>query len=124
MSNRYSKVVNMEEDNDPKGAYNRASIFKGKNYTYWKAKMYVHLLSIDKNMCCVVTEGPFIPKDHDEVVKHPNDWNDVESKKPSYDFKARNILISALSANVLYSTSHHTSAKSVVDALQTLYEGT
>lgn len=113
----------MSKDDDSKGAYNRTSIFKGKNYTYWKLIMYVHLLSIDKNLWCIVTEGPFIPKGAD-VVKHPKDWDDAEIKKDSYDLKPRNILISALNDKLLYSVSHHTSVIGIWVALQTLYEGT
>lgn len=71
----------MLKDDDPKGAYNIAHDFKGKNYTYWKSIMYVHLLSIDKNMWCVVTEGPYIPKCANDIVKSPKDWDDVENKK-------------------------------------------
>lgn len=103
----------MTEDDVPKGMYNRAPIFKGKNYTYWKSNMYVHLLSIDKNRWCVVTEGLFILKGNDDVVKHPKDWDAYETKKTLYDLKARNILISTLSTKVFYSISHHTSAKGI-----------
>lgn len=53
-------------------------------------------LSINKNLWCVVTDGPFIPKGNDDVVKHPKDWDDSKTKKASYDLKARNILIYAL----------------------------
>ncbi|XP_050909787.1 uncharacterized protein LOC127123628 [Lathyrus oleraceus] len=70
-----------------------------------------------------VTEGSFITKGDDGVVKHPKDWDDAETKSASYDLKARNILISALSAKVLYLNSHYTSANSMWDDLQTLYEG-
>ena len=79
--------------------------------------MYVHLLSVDKNMWCVVTEGSFIPKGNGDVVKHLKHWNNAETKKASYDLKARKILIYALSAKVFYSISHHTSAKGMRDAL-------
>lgn len=86
--------------------------------------MYVHLLLVGKNMWYVVTQGPLTPKDDDEVVKHPKYWNDGETKKASYDLKARNMLIYALSTKVFYSTLHHTSAKGMWASLQTLYEGT
>lgn len=115
--------MNMAEDDNPNGAYNRAPIFKGENYTYWKVNMYVHLLSVDKNLWYVITEGPFIPKGKQDIVKHLKDWNDAGTKKASYDLKARNILISTLSSKVFYSISNHTSAKGMWGALQTLYEG-
>lgn len=113
----------MTYDYDPKGAYSRTLVFKGENYTYWKANMYIHFLLVDKNLWCVVTEGPFIPKDDDDFVKHPQDWSDDETKKVSYDLKARNILMSTLSAKVFDLISHYMSAKGILDALRTLYEG-
>lgn len=109
-------------NDDPKGAYNRAPIFRVENYTYWKENMYVHLLSVDKNLWCVVTKGPFISKGDDDVVKHPKDWTNDETKKASYDLNARNILVFALIAKLLYSISHHTSTKGMWYALQTLYD--
>lgn len=114
----------MEDDNDPKGVYNISPIFKGENYNYWKVNMYVHLLSVDKNLWCVVIEGPFIPKDDGDIVKHPKDWTDGETKKASSYLKASTILISALSAKVFYSISNHISAKGMWNSLQTIYEGT
>lgn len=87
----------MSEDGDSKGVYNRAPIFKGGNYIYWKSIMYIHLLQIDKNIWCIVTEGPFIPKGDDYVVKHSKDWDDAKTKKALYDLKAMNILISEYS---------------------------
>ena len=73
--------------------------------------MYVHLLLVVKKLWCATTEGSFILKGNDDVVTHPNYWNDSETKKVSYDLKARNILVSALSTKVFYLISHHTSDK-------------
>lgn len=43
--------------------------------------MYVHLPSVDKNLWVAVTDGPFIPKGNDEVIKHPKNWTNDETKK-------------------------------------------
>lgn len=109
--------MNMSEDDDLKEAYNRAPIFKGINYTYWKSIMYVQLLSVNKDMWWHVTERPFIPEGDEDVVKHPKHWDDTKTKNSSYDLKVRNILIYALSAKVFYSISHHTNVKGMLDAL-------
>lgn len=77
----------MTGDDGPKGAYNRTPIFKSENYTYCKANMYVHLLLVKKNIWCAVTDEPYIPKDSYDVVKHPKDWMDDDTKKGSYDLK-------------------------------------
>lgn len=42
-------------DYNPNGSYNRAPIFKGENYAYWKENMYVCLQSDDKNIWIAVT---------------------------------------------------------------------
>lgn len=112
-------------DNDPKETYNRPPVFKDENYAYWKENMYVHLLSVDKNLWIAVTEGSFIPKRKvDDPIKYPKDWTDDETKKASYDLKVRYILISILSVKVLYSMSHHKSTKATWGTFETLYEGT
>lgn len=66
----------------------------------------------------------FYPKRRDDVVKHPKDCMGDETKKDLSDLKARKILISTLRVKVLYSISHHKSAKTMWDALETLYKGT
>lgn len=53
----------MAEDDDLNGAYNREPVFKGGNYTYWKESMYVHLVSVDKNLWYVVTEDHLFPRE-------------------------------------------------------------
>lgn len=88
-----------------------------------KENIYVHLLSIDKNIQVVVTDDPFISKGDDDVIKSPKDWTNNETKKSSYDLKVNNILTSTLSVKVLYSISHHKTIKAMRDAIQTLYEG-
>lgn len=60
--------MNIVEDDDPKGVYNKAPVFKGE---HTKVYMYVHLLSVDTNLWCVITKGPFIPEGNDDIVKHP-----------------------------------------------------
>ena len=43
--------------NDPKGAYNRTSIFTGENYSYWKDCMCIHINSIDRKVWKVIQDG-------------------------------------------------------------------
>ena len=45
-------------ENNPKGAYNRAPIFTGENYSYWKDCMRVHINSVDRKIWKVIEEGP------------------------------------------------------------------
>lgn len=49
---------------DPKGTYNRAPIFKGENYVYWKEYIMVHLISVAKRLWVAIKDVPFIPKNN------------------------------------------------------------
>ncbi|AES76908.1 hypothetical protein MTR_6g088930 [Medicago truncatula] len=51
-------------------------------------------------------------------------WTDNDKKKVQYDLKARNILISTICLNEYQSVSHCKAAKAILDALETLHEGT
>lgn len=105
-------------DEDPKGAYNRAPLFKCENYAYWKENMYVHLMSVDKNIWVETIDGPFIPKNEvDNVINLPKYWTDDETNKALYDLTVENILICALSAKLYYFISYHKNAQTVWNAL-------
>lgn len=41
------------------GAYNKAPVFHGENYGYWKDCMCIYINSIDRNIWKVVQDGPF-----------------------------------------------------------------
>lgn len=45
----------MANEDGPKGAYNRARVFKSENYVYWKQNMYVNLLPFNKNLWVAIT---------------------------------------------------------------------
>jgi len=112
---------------EPKGAYNRAPIFDGENYDYWKECMTVYIHSVDMDVWDAVANGQF----QSQVVangvaqdKPKADWSDDDKKKVQYDLKARNILISSLGVNEFHSVSHCKTSKDMWDALETLHEGT
>lgn len=71
----------MADDDNPKGAYNSSPDFKDENYDYWKENMYLHLVSSEKKLWVAVIEGPFIPKDDEDVVKHPKDLRMMKPKR-------------------------------------------
>ena len=41
----------------PKGDYERAPIFTGENYSYWKACMQIHVNSYDKGVWQAIQNG-------------------------------------------------------------------
>lgn len=44
---------------EPKGAYNKAYIFNGENYGYWKDYMHIHINSTDRNQWNAIKNGSF-----------------------------------------------------------------
>jgi hypothetical protein len=112
---------------EPKGAYNRAPIFDGENYVYWKECMSIHIKSVDMDVWYAVANRRFQPQVVANGVaqdKPKADQSDDDKKKVQYDLKAGNILISSLGVNEYHSVSHCKTYKDMWDALETLYEGT
>jgi len=113
---------------EPNGAYNRAPIFDGENYDYWKECMSIHIQLMDMDIWDDVVNGRFQPQidangvDGVSLDKPKPDWRDDDKKKVKYDLKARNILISSLGVNEYPSVSHCKIAKDMWDALETLHE--
>lgn len=80
---------------EPKGDYKRAPIFTGKNYSYWKACMRIHVNSYDKGVWGVIQNGP-TPVTHlvDGVVTPKSEalWNDNDKKNTLNLIKLLNAL--------------------------------
>ncbi|WJX19176.1 hypothetical protein P8452_08893 [Trifolium repens] len=112
----------------PKGAYNRAPIFNGDHFDYWKSSMRIHINSFDGEVWNAIENGPFVPTitdPHGIVENKPMaQWTDDEKKKVNYDAKAQNILISSLGNEQFYHVSHCSTAKEMWDTLVTHFEGT
>ena len=112
----------------PKGAYNRAPVFNGDHFDYWKSSMRIHINSFDSEVWNAIENGPFAPTitdAHGVVANKPMaQWTDEEKKKVNYDAKAQNILISSLGIDQFYHVSHCESAKEMWDTLVTHFEGT
>lgn len=113
---------------EPNGAYNKASIFNGENYGYWKDCMHIHINSIDVNVWKDIQNGPFwktMTNVEGATIPKPEvQWNTKDEKKWYCDWKARNILISALGVDEYCRVSHCEIAKAVWDSLQVSHEGT
>lgn len=66
------------------GAHNRASIFNGENYDYWKDYMHIHINSIDKKVWKAIQDGPcqitLTNKDGVTIPKPEETW-DTEDEK-------------------------------------------
>jgi hypothetical protein len=112
---------------ESKEAYDKALIFNGDNYDYWKDCMCIHMTSRDKELWNVIVTGPFIPTRTDAngivTLKPKNKWTTDEERKWSYDLKARNILISSLGIDEYFRISNCRSAKNMWDTLEIAHEG-
>ncbi|KAK2445046.1 gag-protease polyprotein [Trifolium repens] len=112
----------------PKGAYNRAPIFNGDHFDYWKSSMRIHINSFDGEVWNAIENGPFVPTitdAHGIVTNKPMaQWTEEEKKKVNYDAKTQNILISSLGIDQFYHVSHCQSAKEMWDTLVTHFDGT
>ncbi|KAK2403332.1 gag-protease polyprotein [Trifolium repens] len=112
----------------PKGAYNRAPIFNGDHFDYWKSSMRIHINSFDGEVWNAIENGLFVPTitdPHGIVDNKPMaQWTEEEMKKVNYDAMAQNILISSLGIDQFYHVSHCQSAKEMWDTLVTHFEGT
>ena len=100
---------------DPKWVYNKAPVFNGKNYGYWKDCMCIHINFIDRNVRNAIQNGQFeitmTNADDVFVPKSEAQWNADDEKNGLVIWKARNILISILGVDEYYRVSHCETAK-------------
>nr|KYP31345.1 Retrovirus-related Pol polyprotein from transposon TNT 1-94 [Cajanus cajan] len=120
----------MANSNLPYGegvSIHRPPIFNGENYVYWKIRMRIFIEAIDIAAWDAIENGPYIPvtKDDDgKREKHWSEWSDDERKRAQYDYRAKNIITSALSIDEFFRISQCKSAKEMWDTLQVTHEGT
>ena len=108
-------------------AINRPPLFGGEGYAYWKVRMKIFIQAIDNEIWKTVEKGPHIPYTLVEDVQMltPEDkWTEDDKKKIQLDYKAKNIITSALSYDEFFRVSQCSSAKEMWDTLQVTHEGT
>ena len=71
----------------------RPSMFNGTDYTYWKTRMRIFLISIDFELWNIVENG--FQKSSLPMI----DWNELEKKTFTLNVKAKNVLFCALDKN-------------------------
>uniref|UniRef100_A0A151UIH2 DUF4219 domain-containing protein n=1 Tax=Cajanus cajan TaxID=3821 RepID=A0A151UIH2_CAJCA len=120
----------MANSNLPYGegvSIHRPPVFNVENYVYWKIRMRIFIEAIDIAVLDAIENGPYIPmtKDDDgKREKHWSEWSDNERKRAQYDYRAKNIITSALSIDEFFRISQCKSAKEMWDTLQVTHEGT
>src|SRR3954464_4266823 len=115
-------------ENGQKGAYTKAPVFTGENYSYWKDCMCIHINSVDRKIWDVILNGPMaITITNDVGITRPKpqaQWDEKDEKNYGYDWKARNMITASLGVDEYFRVSHCQTAKEMWDALQVAHEGT
>jgi len=91
----------------------RPPLFIGENYPFWKVRMQIFLVSIDRGIWDAILNGPFVPTitvNNLQEPKYFSQWTAEENRRAQYDVKARNIISSTLTLDEFYRISVCTSA--------------
>ena len=96
----------------------RPPFFNGLDYTYWKTRMRVFLISLNLDLWNIVENGFQLPS------KPMNEWSDLEKKYFSLNAKAMNALFCALDKNEFNRVSLCETAFDIWRALEITHEGT
>ncbi|CAL9078878.1 unnamed protein product [Musa textilis] len=96
----------------------RPPFFNGSDYTYWKTRMRVFMLSMDLDLWNIIENGFQLPS------KPTNEWSDLEKKSFSLNAKAMNALFCALDKNEFNRISSCETAFDIWRTLEITHEGT
>lgn len=112
----------------PEGhATNRPPLFDGINFSYWKARMRVFLLSTDYDVWQIVESGyhePTITTADVTMTKPKDKWDINDKKLYSLNAKAMNALYCSLTADEFNRVSSCVTAQEIWQTLETTHEGT
>ena len=96
----------------------RPPLFNGLDYTYWKTRMRVFLISMNLDLWNIVENSFQLPS------KPMNEWSDLEKKYFSLNAKAMNALFCALDKNEFNRVSLCETAFDIWRTLEITHEGT
>ncbi|XP_062003427.1 uncharacterized protein LOC133720952 [Rosa rugosa] len=114
------------------GSINNPPWFEGgcEKYTQWKIYMKSYLYAQDEHVWNILENGWTIPmiktkgeSSSTATPKPRKDWTEEEVRDLQADFKAKNIIFTALSEREKLRISHCDTTKQAWDLLQTTYEG-
>ena len=113
--------------------YSHIPILDEDHFDIWKARMLIHLESIDVMLVDCVTEGPYIPMKANpdpatndtigEIKKEKHEWTDDDKKLVALDSKARSIIAGTLSVSTYQTVTKSKTAKQMWDAIEDYLEG-
>ena len=96
----------------------RPPFFNGLDYTYWKTRMRVFLISLNLDLWNIIENGFQLPS------KPMNEWSVLEKKNFSLNAKAMNALFCALDKNEFNRISTCETAFDIWRTLEITHEGT
>ena len=96
----------------------RPPLFNGLDYTYWKTRMRVFLISMNLDLWNIIENSFQLPS------KPINEWSDLEKKYFSLNAKAMNALFCALDKNEFNRISTCETAFDIWRTLEITHEGT
>jgi len=96
----------------------RPPLFNGLDYTYWKTRMRVFLISMNLDLWNIIENDFQLPS------KPMNEWSDLEKKYFSLNAKAMNALFCALDKNEFNRVSLCETAFDIWRTLEITHEGT
>ncbi|CAL9079475.1 unnamed protein product [Musa textilis] len=96
----------------------RPPFFNGSDYTYWKTRMRVFMLSMDLDLWNIIKNCFQLPS------KPTNEWSDLERKSFSLNAKAMNALFCVLNKNEFNRISSCETTFDIWRTLKIMHEGT
>ena len=96
------------------GSTNKAPLFDGTNFAFWKVRMRTYLMSLGADVWEVVEMGytkPIVLANKDDKLEF------------SFNAKAMNVTLSGLAESEFVEVMHFDSAKEIWDKLISSYEG-
>jgi len=109
----FSKMIRQNQTFAEGASIKRPPLFIGENYPFWKVRMQIFLVSIDRGIWDAILNGPFVPTitvNNLQEPKYFSQWTAEENRRAQYDVKARNIISSTLTLDEFYRISVCTSA--------------
>ena len=110
--------------NDDKDKYSaKPLVFSGEKFEYWKDRIENYFMAYDFDLWDTVVDGYSHPVDERGVKIARSDMTNDQKKAYKNHFKARSIMLSAISYNEYEKITNKETAKSIFDSLQMTHEG-
>ena len=121
MATPTSTVDNRDNDRDHYSS--KPPMFDGEKFDYWKDRIESYFLEYDLDLWDLVVDGYTHPVDDKGHKIARSAMTEAQKKVCRNHYKARTILLSAISYNEYEKITDRETAKSIFDSLQMTHEG-